>query len=299
MNREGSNKGILIALIVLLVGSLGFNIYQYSSSKEAETIYVTRIDSLTTTNQDLGRTLGTTASELDKYKGISAKLDTMVNQAKAEIGEKEREIAELQKRAKTDKGAMASLRKKIAELEALKEQYLEKIDQLLIENQELKTRNTALDSQVASLNTVKGQLEQKVTTGSQLRAEYVKVKTFKRRNNDKYAETAMARKTNKIETCLTVLDNKIAQSGEKTVYLRIVSPDGKVIGNKAAGSESFKTPAGEEVMYTKSTTVDYQNAKKDICLAYEEDERIFAAGKYTIEVYIDGSLVQSTEHTLR
>ena len=110
----------------------------------------------------------------------------------------------------------------------------------------------------------------------------------------------MAKRTNKIDACFTILENKIAKSGSKTVYLRILEPGGKVIGNRSEGSSSFKlTGTNEDVLYTMSKTVDYTNDKQDVCIIWEEADRTYAPGSYMVEVYIEGSLSGVSSLTLR
>ncbi len=48
-----------------------------------------------------------------------------------------------------------------------------------------------------------------------------------KRAGKKEAETTKARKTEKIKVSFTLGENKIAKTGEKTVYIRIMTPDGK------------------------------------------------------------------------
>ncbi|MFM7728959.1 MAG: hypothetical protein ACKO7B_19835, partial [Flavobacteriales bacterium] len=100
--------------------------------------------------------------------------------------------------------------------------------------------------------------------------------------------TPLARRTNKMEVCFDVMDNKIAKGGQKNVYLRITEPSGKTIGNRSSGSGSFTTGSGEELLYTATTTIDYTGAKANVCLSHEEQEdKKFAPGTYLVEVYID------------
>ena len=110
----------------------------------------------------------------------------------------------------------------------------------------------------------------------------------------------MAKRTHKLSVCFDVLDNKIAKQGDKTVYLKITEPGGKSVGNRSTGSNSFKTSAGEEIMYAATTTINYTGAKQNVCMNYEEQQdKMFPPGTYLIEVYIDGNLSGAGSYTLR
>ena len=165
-------------------------------------------------------------------------------------------------------------KKQLAELQALRDEYLARIDSLIAANDSLKAANKDLTVEKQNLTynvqSLSKNLESTVATASVLKAEYIKVSMYKRRGNGKYVITPIARRTNKMEVCFDIMDNKIAKSGSRTVYLKVTEPGGKTIGNRSSGSGSFNTPAGEEVLYTATTTVDYAGTRTNVCLSHEE-----------------------------
>jgi len=143
-------------------------------------------------------------------------------------------------------------------------------------------------------------LEATVSTASALKSEYFKVASYKRKNNGNYTVTSLAKRTHKLEICFDILENKIARAGEKTVYLKVTEPGGKPIGNRSTGSGSFKTAGGEEMMYAASATVNYTGERQNLCINYEEQQdKMFPAGTYLIEVYIDGNLSGASSYVLK
>ena len=295
-SKKPANNSKLI-LLVLLLASVGVNIWLYVSKSNLQEAYRIEKENLVTANLDIEKELNDTYSELNQYKGINNQLDSLLKEANGKVDEQKARIQELMKKegntAKLNKQLLAEL----AELRKMKDEYLERIDALLVENEQLKKEKTDLSSTVESLTK---NLENTVNTASMLRAEYVKVAAYKKRSNDKYSSTAMARRTNKIETCFTVLENKIAKGGEKTVYLRVIEPGGKILGNRTSGSSSFKkSGSSEELLFTVSKDFDYKNANEDICVSWEEADRVFTTGNYMIEIYIDGNLSGVTSLNLR
>ena len=82
--------------------------------------------------------------------------------------------------------------------------------------------------------------------------------------------------------------------------MRILTPDSKVMGERASGSGTFKKGgSGEEVMYSATSSINYANAKQNVCLNYEEAERIYPKGTFNVEVYVDGNLSGTTTFTLK
>jgi hypothetical protein len=68
------------------------------------------------------------------------------------------------------------------------------------------------------------------------------------------------------------------------------------MGNTRA---DLKTADGETVDATASQKISYTGEKQNICLNYENDERILEGGTYTIEVFIENTLVHSSSYVLR
>ncbi len=124
----------------------------------------------------------------------------------------------------------------------------------------------------------------------------VKDYLFKKKNSGKFVESTLAKRTNKIEACLTVLDNKVAPKGDRIVYLRILTPSGKPLAGMNKGTV---TVSGETLECTSNIKIDYQNEKQNICLAYEGDERNLESGTYTIELYIDNNMVHVSNYVLK
>ena len=84
------------------------------------------------------------------------------------------------------------------------------------------------------------------------------------------------------------------------IYLRLIEPGGKILGNRSEGSSSFKKAgSSEELLYSISKAIDYKNANEDVCVSWEENDRVFATGTYMIEIYIDGNLSGVTSLNLR
>lgn len=284
-------------LILLLLLSIGFNIGQWMRGKEKHTEYITRVDSLVSDNSAISLELEETTQELNQYKGINARLDSLLTEANGQVDAQKQKINDLIRRMKNGEKVNKELNAELAELRNLKDQYLEKIDALLVENEQLKKEKAELSSTVETLSK---NLESTVNTASILKAEYFKVTPFKKRSNDKYTETMIAKRTNRLQTCFSVLENKIAKAGSKTVYLRVVEPGGKVLGNRSEGSSSFRVPGtSEDLMYTASQTIDYGGEKQDLCINWDEADRIFTPGTYLLEVFVDGYPSGSSSVTLR
>jgi chromosome segregation ATPase len=298
MENNTEKKGNKSTLwIILLLGSLGINVYQWQKHDSVVASYEVKTDSLITARVDVEKELSATYEELNKYKGINEHLDSLLIEANGKVDEQKARIEKLLAQGKLSKEQITKLNGELAELRKLRDDYIEKIDQLMVENNRLRNDSTTL---ATNLDATTKNLEATVATASVLKSEYFKVTSFKKRNNDKYSETAMAKKTNKIDVCFSMMENKIAKAGDKNVYLRIVEPGGKILGSGMSGSSTFKvTATNEEMQYTTTKTSSYNNEKTDMCLTFEQEERNLPAGTYNAEVYVDGVLSGATTFVLR
>jgi len=274
-------------LIGLLIVSVSLNAWQHFQKASLEDEFATEKQQLVATNLDIEKELDDTFSELNQYKGINAQLDSLLKEANARVDEQGKRIRDLMRKEGKATAKNKELLAQLDELKLLRDQYLEQIDKLLLENQQLKNEKSTLSGTVDSLSQ---NLRQTISVAGELRAEYVKVNAFKKRSNDKYSPTALAKRTNKIECCLTILPNKIAEKGDRKIYLRLIEPGGKVIGNRAEGSDKFMNKAGsEQLLFSVSKDIQYTGDKIDICMEWEDVERNLAPGTYLAEIWVDGS----------
>jgi predicted nucleic acid-binding Zn-ribbon protein len=295
--QEKQNRNTLTLLLLLLITSIGVNIYQWKTHSTEIVKHGTQVDSLMNNNAEIDRELASVGMELEKYRGIAGNLDTLLNDAKDKIALQEQKIRNMMASEKDKSKLNAKLKVELENLRKLRDEYLEQIDSLMAENQKLKNENAGLNSTVTNLNEQKNLLEGKVATASQLKVEYVKIASFKKRGNGKYTESVLAKRTNKLESCFTLMDNKVAGAGDKMIYLVITEPTGKTLMGYTKAQ--FTDAEGKQVDATSSIKVTYTGEKQNLCLAFENDERILAPGTYIINVYAENVLVHQSNYILK
>jgi hypothetical protein len=299
--EQKNNKGLIILLTVLLIGSIGANFLLWNEKNKITTETQVKIDTLVINNTNLEVDVKSKVAELEVFRGKNDSLNHVIDQGVTKITSMEGEIATLKKQARGNAGKKKELDAKVAELNKLTEEYLERIDQLVTENKLLKKDNDDLTTNLTKANADKTDLQGKVDVASVLRTEYVKVTPMKKKLiGDKMDETSMARKVIKVESCFSVMDNKVAPVGKKTAYMRIVAPNGKVVGGPESYSGKFKNSKGEDTQFTVSKDIDYTGAKVDLCLDYNAPSKdMFVPGSYTVEIYVDGTLTSTVGVTLK
>ena len=298
MENQNQNKTTQYVLIVLLLLSLVGNVLQYKNNQQDVATRDMKIDTLVTVQAELETELTETGKELESYRGIAANLDSLLDDANSKVAAQEAKIKQLISSEKSGASLNKKLKKELAELRKLKDQYLEKIDQLITENAQLKKENETKAAEITKLNEEKTGLQGKVATASQLKAEYVKVGSFKKKSSGKFVETSLAKRTNKIDVSLTVMDNKVAETGDRMIYVVVTEPTGKVLAG-ASMAKFTNADTKEEMAATASYKMAYNGQKQEVKVSFETDERVLTAGNYTIDVYIEGTLVNTSTYILR
>jgi predicted nucleic acid-binding Zn-ribbon protein len=296
-SAEEPKKSSNILILILLALSVILNIYQWRTHSTTITNFEQKVDTLVVERVNVEKEMADTKAELEKYRGISANLDSLLNEANRKIDEEEKKYKSLSAKEKNVVALNDKLKQQLSDLQVLRDDYLGRIDSLLTINKQLKAEKEELST---NLKTVSKNLETTVSTASMLKAEYMKVTSLKRKGNGKFVETNIAKRTHKLQACFDILENSIAKAGQRTVYLKITEPGGKVVGNRSEGSNMVKLPNGEEMLYTTSTAIDYANTKQNVCLGYEEQkDKMFPSGTYLLDVYVDGNLAGSSTYVLK
>ncbi len=299
---ENQKKSPIVPILIVITALLAIgNVFQYTSSSATIEEQKYDIDSLVAVRVDLESNIRSMQGDIDKYKDENKGLNEMLTSREQELADKVSKIQELTRKKNISAAEIAQLRKLNKELETDREKLLEEIDKYITENQSLKTENKELYSAVSALEAEKSALNEQVNIASVVKTEYVNVTAFKPRGEN-FKETGLARRTSKFEVCMNLLENKVTTKGKKIVYVSIIAPNEKTVGDKAKGSGTFTTPnSEEEVFFTMSKEIDFTGATmENVCMSYDEGVKDrFEEGVYAVKIYIDGILTKITSIELK
>lgn len=283
--KKGGSKGAVITLLILLLLSLGANVWQFFNTKEIRTEsakVTTELDTLSARKQELETEIAQVTGELDQFRGRSAEMDSLLADADRKIEEQRKQISGLIEQKKD----YQILQARYADLQKLKNSYLEEIDRLMAENKELKYQNTTLSVQVDKLGEEKAELSEKVSYASALKIQNVRLTPYKTMSKGKLKEVDKASKADRISIKFTVLPNKLSENGPKTAYVRIINPNGLVVADVSEASKKFVTRENKELAFSRQVTFDYDGTASTREINWEQE--VFSQGTYKIEIYIDG-----------
>jgi hypothetical protein len=178
--------------------------------------------------------------------------------------------------------------------------YVHTIDSLNTLNQTLVAEKKSvlkqLDKEKEKQNELvkeKEELKTTIAKGSVLSCFNIGAKAvFYKRGGKKEVETSKAKKTEKIKVSFSLGENKIAKPGEKTVFIRIMTPDGKEMAKSYDDNYKF-TFNNSKGYFAGKETLNYANVEIT-GVTYCEGQGDFVPGNYLIEISCEGSVIGSS-----
>ena len=192
---------------------------------------------------------------------------------------------------------IAKLRSEIDTLRALLRHYVEEIDRLNKENQELrsenqqvKDENRRLSSQVTETTRRNEALSERMTLAEKLNVTGLTLTAHnKKGKNEKKVTKAV-----QLKVTFTIPQNNSTPVGEKTIYMRIISPSGQLLG--PGGTFPFE---GGNVEYTSRKTIEYAGEEIGGVTIYWDVNTPLIAGDYTVELFADNFRLVSRQFNLK
>jgi len=286
--------GVLSLLCIILT------IQFFNQKTKIETIEKERIVYLEKSN--------TLQDDLKDLKADYEGLKTNDSKLKAELDEKIKLIEELQIQAEKHKGDSYMIYKLQQEAETLRKimkHFVQQIDSLGRLNKEIYAQKEKVETELTNekdkttkLTKDKEDLQSTVNLGSILKASSISVKGVRYKSGGKKEiETKSAKKVEKIKITFKLGENKIAKKGDRIVYVRIVTPDGKEMAKSTDESNTFKFNGNKGYFATK-TIVAYNNEETNVTLYTSKTDISLLPGKYIIEITTDEFVVGTTSLTL-
>ncbi len=301
-----SRKGILIFLILALLLLNVFFVYNNYTMKNENADLETHNTEVQTSLDSAEKNLELKIQELEVLAGDNQELLAVVEQYKADLESIRVERDKYKKDASFSNAKRKKLDAKVKELEQSLFALGNTIDSLKANNEFLSRKSDSLGtSLVASTQendllrsdlTVKNK---KVEIGSLLKPENVMISGVRYKGNGKEVETNSAKKSEKLRFCFNVPENLVADPGEKTLLLRVVSPGGSTVAVAAEGSGMFVlADSGEQKQYTKKVSFPYDQKEKNMCV-YWQQTGTYASGNYSAVFYQNGYEVASVPFELK
>ncbi len=296
--QSSGNKLFMILTFVLMgiSGVLGWQLYSQKSQKE---LVIVEKNNLISEKDQMQSDLTAMLAKYDSLQTTNGSLSADLEAERAKIIELQEQLGKATSDASSMrkyKNEVAALKVKQTELETQITQLKQANDQLQGENVKVKgdlsqQLNANLELTNENMNQAATIAKGKILAAYEVTAEGLQVKGSKEK------ATTKAKKVNKIKTCFILGENKIADRGNKEIYIRIQDPAGQVLA-KGMGEGNEISVNGQKVAVSMKEDVEYSNQTMPLCVNYSSSTPL-NAGTYKITVYADKTEIGNTSFDLK
>lgn len=236
--------------------------------------------------------------EYQKFLREYELLKQQVQQQPALLAKLEREEAktralleELRNTKATDTAEILRLKGELSNLRSILRSYVAQVDSLSqvnrnlhAENQNLRSANAAVERANSALANEKAELAEKVTIAAQLDAIGISGQGL----NKKSKSAKKIKDVKKFKIDFTISRNVTAQTGDKSIYVRITTPTGSVLTQ--GGTFSYEN---RQLEYSIRKDIEYTGENTPITVYWDVNETL-SAGTYRADIFADGNNIGST-----
>lgn len=290
--KKSTGKTVAIILLGLLLGgSVGANYFLWDKEQKSTALASSKVDSLNSISllkDSLYNALALEEASIASLRTEIALYQSENDSLKQVLAEKETRLVSL--RAQIGGGGSSSklraLKDSIYAIKAENNDFRNKVQTLLADNENYKAMLAEKEQKIATLNGANEKLTEKVTIAAQPMLGPVNVTPLYEKKGV-FIPQYKAKKVEKLQITFNVLGNPLTQGeSEKTYTVRIKDPDGIVLSNS-----NGKLMDSNDV-YTAKETVKFNGTKQDIKLNFTQKPS-YKKGKYKVELK-DGDEVKHT-----
>lgn len=229
-----------------------------------------------------------------QYDSLMTENDTM----NLKLVEQQDKIEQLLKIRMSDAEKIRKYEKELGTIRKVLRSYIVQIDSLNTRNQILTAENKELRNRSTEAENINRQLSQEK---EQLLTITDEAKTLIAAGistiglNSRSKEQNKFNKVDKLRTDFTIRRNTVAPAGPKMVFLRLVRPDGIVLGSSEGGVIMVNE---DELAFSASREIIYENVDIPVSIFWDNNGDL-VAGTYKTELYEEGKLIGETEFSLK
>lgn len=300
---QATSRAILVIAGILVLSALAYFAIKYFSEKADNEAKVEEINSLNAEVEQLEDNIVQFQKDLNDISVDLATKEQLLQQKVDELESVQANLAAARRANKTQTADIRKLELRVQELQSVLEEYDDLIAELRDENMEL---NTQVDSLVVrgsqmeeraivaeqDRDRTREKLDRTVSVASALRARNITFYSFREGKKEKEFTTLARWRMKDLQICFTILDNQIAQRGDRTVYVAIEDAAGNPVTNFTDDISGRFRFEGQDLVYTMSKTVSFFGSEIEDCVvfAYPEGGR-FEKGLYYVSIYSDNNLI--------
>ncbi|NLX80378.1 MAG: hypothetical protein GXZ03_02295 [Proteiniphilum sp.] len=281
---------IIGVLVLVIVVSL---FYIVNKNKQIDTMQ----QQFTVDKQELEDEYEAISMQYEGFK-FSVQNDSLLYKLENEQAKVQRLQEQLRITNADNKAEISRLKNELATLRRVLKSYVQQIDSLHRLNTELQEKNEQITQQYQqtsrTLNKVaqeREQLSEKVSLASKLDATGINIKAV----NDRGREQKRLSRSNQFVLSFMITKNITAQPGERTIFARIMAPDGSVLTKNATNTFPYENG---NIQYSIKRVVEYGGEEINVTM-YWDIEEFLMAGTYKVDIFADGNHIGSTSFSMQ
>ena len=289
-NKKNALVIMVIALLVLLVG---VTILLFTEKKtNSELVQEFQLE-----KEDLENEYTRFAQQYDELK-LTVSNDSLAYLLEQEQLKTQRLLEELRTVKSSNASEIRRLKKELATLRKVMIGYINQIDSLnrLTAHQkeviaEVTQKYHAASQQISSLSEEKKNLNEKVTLAAQLDATGITLEAQNKRGK----KARKIKDAVKLKIDFTIAKNITAETGERTLYVRIAKPDNSVLTQNSSDTFAYEN---RQLPYSIKKYIEYNGEEQNVTVYWNVEEYLYA-GTYQVYIFTDGTMIGSKEFTLK
>ena len=289
-NKKNALVIMVIALLVLLVG---VTILLFTEKKtNSELVQEFQLE-----KEDLENEYTRFAQQYDELK-LTVSNDSLAELLEQEQLKTQRLLEELRTVKSSNASEIRRLKKELATLRKVMIGYINQIDSLnrLTAHQkeviaEVTQKYHAASQQISSLSEEKKNLNEKVTLAAQLDATGITLEAQNKRGK----KARKIKDAVKLKIDFTIAKNITAETGERTLYVRIAKPDNSVLTQNSSDTFAYEN---RQLPYSIKKYIEYNGEEQNVTVYWNVEEYLYA-GTYQVYIFTDGTMIGSKEFTLK
>lgn len=287
------NTLLIVAGSLLLLLLIGVTVLLISEKKTNQEL----VQEFQLEKEDLENQYTDFAKQYDELK-LTVSNDSLSVLLEQEQLKTQRLLEELRTVKSSNAAEIRRLKKELATLRKVMIGYINQIDSLsrLTHQQKEVIANVTrkyndASRQISNLSEEKKNLTKTVTLAAQLDATNISIQPTNKRGK-------VAKKVKdvvKFKISFSIVKNITAETGERTLYVRITKPDNDVLTKSPSNTFAYEN---RELVYSIKKYIEYNGEEQAVTVYWDVEEYLYA-GAYRVDIFADGTLIGSQSFTLK
>ncbi|MDE5703128.1 MAG: hypothetical protein K2I15_12390 [Bacteroides sp.] len=289
---NNKNKLLIVTGVILVLALIGVTALLLSEKQTNREL----VQEFQLEKEDLENEYTTFARQYDELR-LTVSNDSLSILLEQEQTKTQRLLEELRTVKSNNAAEIRRLKKELASLRKVMVGYINQIDSLnrLTAHQkeviaQVTQKYNDASRQITNLAEEKKNLNKKVTLAAQLDATNIHIQAVNKR--DKAAKKV--KDVVKFKIGFTIVKNITAETGERTLYIRITKPDNSVLTKNPSNTFSYEN---RELEYSIKKYIEYNGEEQNVNVYWNVEEYLYA-GTYRVDIFADGTLIGSQSFTL-